>query len=117
AIASKAVKEVQYHVERSADWVIRLGDGTDESHARMQRAIDDLWPYTGELFEPDALDTALAQADLAPEHAALREPWLAAITPVLNEAALTLPSGTWMQGARGRGGRQGVHTEHLGHLL
>ena len=117
AIAAKAQKEVQYHVERSADWVIRLGDGTDESRARMQRAVDDLWPYTGEIFEADGIDAQLADAGLAPEHAALREPWLAAITPVLQEATLTLPSGTWMQGAGGRGGRQGVHTEHLGHLL
>ena len=117
AIAVKAAKEVQYHAERSSDWVIRLGDGTEESHARMQRAIDDLWPYSGEMFEPDAIDAALAQGGIAPDPATLRAPWLASITPVLEEATLTLPTGTYMHGARGRGGRQGVHTEHLGHLL
>jgi ring-1,2-phenylacetyl-CoA epoxidase subunit PaaC len=117
AIAAKAVKEVQYHVERSADWVIRLGDGTDESHARMQRAIDDLWPYTGEMFDTDGIDTALADEGLVADHRTLREPWLAAVTAVLEEATLTVPSATYMHGARGRGGRQGVHTEHLGHVL
>ena len=117
AIAAKAAKEVQYHVERSSDWVVRLGDGTDESRARMQRAIDDLWPYTGEMFEADAVDGVLAGAGFVPDHRALREPWVAAITAVLEEATLVVPPGTFMHGARGRGGRQGVHTEHLGHLL
>ena len=73
-IAAKGRKEVAYHVERSNDWVIRLGDGTDESHARMQRAIDFAWPYTGELFAADAVDAALAQAGVAPDPATLREP-------------------------------------------
>jgi ring-1,2-phenylacetyl-CoA epoxidase subunit PaaC len=117
AIAAKSVKEVRYHVERSSDWVIRLGDGTDESHERMQRAIDDLWPYTGEMFEGDAVDAALAEAGLAPDPAALRAPWQASIAAVFDEATLTQPSTTWMHGARGRGGKQGVHTEHLGHVL
>jgi ring-1,2-phenylacetyl-CoA epoxidase subunit PaaC len=117
AIAAKATKEAQYHVERSSDWVIRLGDGTDESRARMQRAIDDLWPYTGEMFAGDAIDDTLVGAGLVPDPAALRLPWLAGIRAVLDEATLTMPTGDWMQGARGRGGKQGVHTEHLGHLL
>ena len=116
-IAAKAVKEVAYHVERSADWVIRLGDGTDESHARMQKALDTLWPYTGEIFAVDAVDDALIDAGIAADARALREPWLAAIGPVLDEATLALPAGEWMQGRGGRGGKQGVHTEHLGHLL
>jgi len=117
AIAAKAFKEVRYHVERSSDWIVRLGDGTDESHARMQRALDDHWPYTGEMFAGDGVDSALAAAGIAPDPASLREAWLAAIGPVIAEATLTLPAGEWMQGGRGRGGKQGVHTEHLGHLL
>ncbi|HEY1329757.1 MAG TPA: 1,2-phenylacetyl-CoA epoxidase subunit PaaC [Casimicrobiaceae bacterium] len=117
AIASKAMKEVQYHVERSTDWVIRLGDGTEESHARMQRAIDDLWPYTGELFAGDDVDAALAAAGIAADPAPLRAPWHAAIAAAIEEATLTMPCGEWMHGAHGRDGKHGVHTEHLGHLL
>jgi ring-1,2-phenylacetyl-CoA epoxidase subunit PaaC len=117
AIAAKAVKEAQYHAERSADWIVRLGDGTEESHARIQRAIDDLWPYTGEMFEPDAIDAALAAEGLVPDPARLRAPWHESVAAILDEATLTLPTGAWMQGGRTRGGKQGVHTEHLGHLL
>jgi len=116
-IAAKAVKEVTYHAERSADWVIRLGDGTDESHARMQKALDALWPYTGEMFMIDAVDDALIDAGIAADARTLREPWLAAVRMVFDEATLVLPRGEWMHGANGRGGKQGVHTEHLGHLL
>jgi len=116
-IAAKAVKEVTYHAERSADWVIRLGDGTDESHARTQKALDALWPYTGEMFVADAVDMALLDAGIAADPGTLREPWLAALQAVLDEATLALPAGEWMQGSGGRGGKQGVHTEHLGHLL
>jgi ring-1,2-phenylacetyl-CoA epoxidase subunit PaaC len=112
-IAAKAVKEVAYHAERSADWVIRLGDGTEESHGRMQKAIDRLWPYTGEMFAADAVDLALIDSGIAADAGALRDPWLTAVRAVLGEATLTLPAGEWMQ----RGGKQGVHTEHLGHLL
>jgi ring-1,2-phenylacetyl-CoA epoxidase subunit PaaC len=116
-IAAKAVKEVTYHVERSADWVVRLGDGTGESHARMQKALEALWPYTGEMFAIDAVDVPLIDGGIAVDARALREPWLAAMLPVLDEATLALPTGEWMQGSGGRGGKQGVHTEHLGHLL
>jgi ring-1,2-phenylacetyl-CoA epoxidase subunit PaaC len=116
-IAAKAMKEVAYHVERSADWVVRLGDGTEESHARMQRALDRLWPYTGELFAADAVDAELARRGVAPDPRALHAPWLAAIRAVVDEATLTMPTGEWMHGTRRGGGRQGVHTEHLGHLL
>jgi ring-1,2-phenylacetyl-CoA epoxidase subunit PaaC len=106
-IAAKSAKEVAYHAERSMDWVIRLGDGTDESHLRMQRALDQLWPYTGEMFASD--ESELARG--------LRPAWLAEVAEILAEATLTLPSGEWMQGGNGRGGKQGIHTEHLGHLL
>ncbi len=117
AIAAKAVKETRYHAERSANWVVRLGDGTDESHARMQAAIDDLWPYTGEYFAADAIDATLLEAGLAPDLGSLHATWRAAIEDVLAAATLTVPTGASMRGSHGRGGRQGVHTEHLGHLL
>ena len=112
-IAAKSAKEVAYHLERSVDWVIRLGDGTEESHARMQRSVDDLWMYTGELFTADAIDQEMAAAGIAPDPATLREPWLATVRRVFEEATLTLPGDAFMQ----KGGRQGVHTEKLGFLL
>lgn len=112
-IAAKAAKEAAYHVERSGDWVIRLGDGTDESHARMQAAIDDLWTYTGEMFAPDATDLALIGAGIAADARALAAPWRERVDAVLAEATLAAPRDTYMQ----QGGKCGVHTEHLGHLL
>ena len=112
-IAAKALKEVMYHAERSADWVIRLGDGTDLSHARMQSAIDDLWMYTGEMFVSDDIDLALVADGVAADAGALMPAWRDRVAAVLELATLTMPSATWMQ----RGGKQGVHTEHLGHLL
>jgi ring-1,2-phenylacetyl-CoA epoxidase subunit PaaC len=112
-IAAKAQKEVIYHVERSADWVIRLGDGTDESHARMQAAIDDLWTYTGEMFDADETDSALADEGIGCDLPALAQPWRDAVEAVLSEATLSVPKVEFMQ----RGGRRGVHTEHLGHML
>jgi ring-1,2-phenylacetyl-CoA epoxidase subunit PaaC len=112
-IASKGVKEARYHIERSAEWVIRLGDGTGESHDRMQAAIDDLWTYTGELFEMDATDAALVAAGIGCDLAALAPVWLERIGAVLVEATLAVPADTWMQS----GGKRGVHTEHFGHLL
>jgi ring-1,2-phenylacetyl-CoA epoxidase subunit PaaC len=116
-IAAKGAKEVAYHAERSMDWVVRLGDGTDESHARMQRALDNLWMYTGEMFTADAAELALAQSGIGVDARTLRAPWLAAVTAIVADATLALPQGEWMQGSNGRGGKQGVHTEHLGHLL
>ena len=107
-IAAKGVKEVSYHAERSMDWVIRLGDGTEESHARMQRALDHLWMYTGEMFAADAVELALAEAGIGADPRALREPWLASVGAVIDEATLTLPTGEWMQGgtwARRQAGR------------
>jgi ring-1,2-phenylacetyl-CoA epoxidase subunit PaaC len=112
-IAAKAVKEVGYHVERSTDWVIRLGDGTDLSHTRMQSAIDALWPYAGELFAADAVDEAMARERVAPDLASLAGPWRASVSEALVEATLAVPADDWAQ----RGGRQGRHSEHLGHLL
>ena len=113
AIAAKALKEVTYHVERSDDWVVRLGDGTAESHARMQRALDALWMYAGEMFVTDDVDAVLIDAGVAADARALEASWLAAVEAVLQEATLAHPQHAHMQ----RGGRQGRHGEHLGHLL
>jgi ring-1,2-phenylacetyl-CoA epoxidase subunit PaaC len=112
-IAEKSLKEVRYHVRRSADLVIRLGDGTEESHRRMQDALEDLWVYTGEMFTADGRDEVLASEGIVPDPQTLREPWLTHVTDVLTEGRLKMPSGTWMQ----KGGKQGRHTEHLGYIL
>jgi len=112
-IARKATKEVTYHLERSSDLVIRLGDGTEESHARMQAALDDQWTYAGEFFVADDADTSMAEAGIAPAPASLKPAWDATVDAVLKEATLERPSGTFVH----KGGRQGRHTEHLGHLL
>ena len=111
-IAAKAYKEARYHVRHSGEWVLRLGDGTEESHRRVQTALDELWPYTGELFAADAVDRLLAGAG-APEPASLEAPWLEVVNDVVRRATLTLPPEGFMHS----GGRQGRHTEHLGHLL
>lgn len=113
AIAVKSLKEIRYHLEHAAGWVVRLGDGTDESHARMQRAIDDLWPYTEEWFVTDVNDAALAQAGIAACWSGFREAWNGAVRPVLDEATLEIPASTAFRST----GRIGVHSEHLGHLL
>jgi ring-1,2-phenylacetyl-CoA epoxidase subunit PaaC len=112
-IAQKAVKEVTYHLERSTDWVIRLGDGTDDSHVRMQRAADDLWMYTGELFEIDDIDRAKVESGVGVDLETLQPLWMEHVQRTFAEATLTLPSGKWMQ----RGGKRGIHTERLGYLL
>jgi ring-1,2-phenylacetyl-CoA epoxidase subunit PaaC len=116
-IAAKAVKEARYHVERSTEWVIRLGDGTELSHARMQAAVDALWMYTGEMFAVDATERALIDAGIAADAEALHAPWQSSVRAVLDEATLGVPADGWMQGGRARGGKQGVHTEHLSRLL
>jgi ring-1,2-phenylacetyl-CoA epoxidase subunit PaaC len=112
-IAQKSLKEASYHAERSTDWVIRLGDGTDESHRRMQQAIDELWRFTGEMFDADETELALVERGVAVDSRSLREPWNAAVDAVLAEATLARPPDGWSH----RGGRQGVHTEHLGPML
>lgn len=112
-IAAKAVKEVAYHVERSSDLIVRLGDGTDESHRRMQASLDDLWPYVGEMFIADDKDEAVAAAGIAPNPASLRAAWEETVRAVLQEATLTVPEGKFAH----KGGKKGVHTEHLGFIL
>lgn len=113
-IAEKSSKEVAYHVERSSETVVGLGDGTEESHARMQAALDRLWPYVGEMFSSDEVDAAMAAAGIAPDPATLREEYDALIGKVLAEATLSIPDSHFTH----KGGRNGAtHTEHLGHLL
>jgi ring-1,2-phenylacetyl-CoA epoxidase subunit PaaC len=113
AVAAKSVKEARYHLRHAAEWVIRLGDGTDESRDRTVAALDELWPWTGELFEQDAAERALVEAGVAVDRAALKPAWDATVDRVLAEATLARPQDGWMQ----TGGRRGVHTEHLGYIL
>ncbi|MEQ5871619.1 phenylacetate-CoA oxygenase subunit PaaC [Sagittula sp. NFXS13] len=113
-IAAKALKEVTYHLERSSDLVVRLGDGTDASRSRMQDALELLWPYTGEMFISDDVDRAIAEAGIAPLVEGLHADWTQTVTEILKEATLDLPSGTAFAQ---KGGRTGRHTEHLGFVL
>jgi ring-1,2-phenylacetyl-CoA epoxidase subunit PaaC len=113
AIAAKAEKEIAYHLRHASEWLIRLGDGTEESHARAQAALDALSIYADEMFETDAIDRALIDAGIAPEPAALRPAFETTLRDVLAEATLSWPKVTHAQS----GGRVGLHTEHLGHLL
>jgi ring-1,2-phenylacetyl-CoA epoxidase subunit PaaC len=113
AIGAQALKESQYHLRRSRDWMLRLGDGTAESQARTQRALEALWGYTAELFEPAAAEERLIADGHVPDRRAMQAPWRGTVTAVLREATLTEPAQSWHV----RGGRDGIHTEHLGHLL
>ena len=113
-IAAKSIKEVAYHLRRSGDLVVRLGDGSDESHRRMQASADKLWAWTGEAFVDDDIDRQAAVDGVAPLPSTLRDAWLADVRHVFAEATLALPpADAWMQS----GGKQGRHTEHLGYLL
>jgi ring-1,2-phenylacetyl-CoA epoxidase subunit PaaC len=112
-IASRAAREAGYHRRHAGEWLVRLGDGTEESHRRAQQALDDLWMYTGELFEVDALVAALVAVGIAPDPAGLRPEWDATVDRVIADATLTRPPSGWMQS----GGRRGRHSEHLGYLL
>ncbi|HWZ40522.1 MAG TPA: 1,2-phenylacetyl-CoA epoxidase subunit PaaC [Bradyrhizobium sp.] len=113
AIAAKSEKESAYHLRHSSEWIVRLGDGTEESHRRAQGAIDDLWAFTGEMFAVDDAERALIDAGVAIDPAGLKPQWLKTVAGVVNEATLPLPKNDWMQ----QGGRFGRHSEHLGHLL
>jgi ring-1,2-phenylacetyl-CoA epoxidase subunit PaaC len=112
-ISEKSLKEVRYHLDRSTGWVVRLGDGTEESHTRMERAINALWPFTGEMFEMDAVDTGMVEQGIGCDLRALRDPWLDQVSKTLTEATLKLPAECWMQ----RGGKRGIHSERLGYIL
>lgn len=112
-VAGKAVKEVAYHRDHAVQWVLRLGDGTEESHRRMQAGLDTVWPYVDELFDGDEVERGLAAQGIAIDPADLRSPWSAAISAVISEATLDPPTPRW----RARGGRRGIHTESLGFML
>nr|WP_233437267.1 1,2-phenylacetyl-CoA epoxidase subunit PaaC [Halomonas alkaliphila] len=113
-VAAKSLKEATYHLRRSSEWVIRLGDGTEESHTRMQRALDNLWQFTGELLQVDEIDQAMIEAGIAPDPETIAARWKATVEEVLEEATLERPSyDAWMY----TGGKVGHHTEHLGFLL
>ncbi len=112
-IAAKALKEAKYHVRHSAGWVLRLGDGTEESHRRTQQALNELWSYTGELFESDEVERALAADGVVPSFASLRAPWETAVRDLLAQATLVIPDDARVV----TGGRRGRHTEYLGHML
>jgi ring-1,2-phenylacetyl-CoA epoxidase subunit PaaC len=112
-VAAKAVKEARYHVRHSARWVVTLGDGTEESHARAQQALDELWRYTGELFISDDIDREVSAAGLGVDPSTLESAWRSDVEAVLARATLSAPKPAYMQ----RGGRDGKHSEHLGHLL
>lgn len=113
AIAGKAVKEVTYHLRTSSDWMIRFGDGTEESHRRAQAALDALWTYTGELFMQDEVDQLLVKAGIIPDMAPIKAAFDKTVDAVLSEATLKRPADGFMAS----GGRQGKHGEHLGFLL
>jgi ring-1,2-phenylacetyl-CoA epoxidase subunit PaaC len=113
AIASKTVKEIKYHMQHAVDWTTRLGDGTNESHKRMQKAVNDLWMYTGELFEMDETDGYLMREGIAADLIPIKTQWHKEINTVLSKATLTLPEDIYMQ----TGSRKGIHTENLGHIL
>ena len=111
AIASKAIKEVDYHLKFSSEWVIRMGDGTDESHKRIQEAASALWEYTGEMFIP--ADYELETLGICTNVANLKNEWLKRLNDVFNQATLQVPQTNWFQ----TGGKSGVHSEYLGILL
>lgn len=113
AIAAKSLKEARYHLRHAADWAVRLGDGTDESHERTQAALDALWPYTHELFATDPVEAAVARHGIGVESAGLRRGWLDTVAAVLAEATLALPPDTAFRST----GKLGRHSEHLGFLL
>ena len=106
-------KESRYHVRHSGDWMLKLGDGTEESHTRLQNAVNDLWRYTGELFVADDVELRLVGQKLAVDAPALEQPWRTQVKSVFDASGITEPETKWMQ----RGGRTGAHTEHLGHML
>lgn len=112
-IAARAIKEVTYHLRHSAQWLIRLGDGTDLSHERAQKSLDDFWRYTGEMFAADEMDLTIQAEYEGPDLAAIQELWRRDVEKTVSEATLTLPKDQWMAS----GGKQGRHSEHLGFML
>lgn len=113
AIATKSLKETTYHLRHSSEWIIRLGDGTEESRQRVQDALDELWKYTAEMFVEDEVDQSLIANGVLPSMEGLKTEWEATVTSVLEQATLTIPINNWEQ----HGGRNGKHSEHLGFIL
>jgi ring-1,2-phenylacetyl-CoA epoxidase subunit PaaC len=112
-IAARAEKEIRYHLRHNSQWLIRLGDGTDESHERVQQSLHDLWQYTGELFAADEIDEIFAREFGGPDLGVIRDRWRADIKAILDQATLAMPDDGWMAS----GGKQGRHSEHLGYVL
>ena len=113
AIAAKSLKEVKYHLRHSAEWICRLGDGTKESHERIQQSVNDMWRFTGELFHTDEIEETIASAGIGPKPIELQAKWNAKVNEVLGEATLNRPTEEWMAS----GGRNGKHTEYMGFIL
>jgi ring-1,2-phenylacetyl-CoA epoxidase subunit PaaC len=113
AIAEKSLKETRYHLKHTSEWIIRLGDGTEESHTRAQKALDNLWRYTDELFTETSADLSLVTSGIVPSMAEIKEVWNKTVHAVFAEATLQIPTNNWQF----EGGRRGVHSEHLGYLL
>jgi len=113
AIAEKSLKETKYHLKHSSEWVIRLGDGTEESHARIQESLNTLWRYTSELFYTDEIDAELLISGIEPNMSEIFDSWDSTVKNVLKEATLQIPTNNWKH----EGGRKGMHSEHLGYIL
>ena len=114
SIAQKSIKEIKYHVRHSSEWVLRLGDGTQESHERIQKSLDELWRYTDELFTHSATDHCLIEQKIISDMTQRKNEWLEIVTQVIKEATLTIPEEkTYLY----HKGREGKHTEYLGHML
>jgi ring-1,2-phenylacetyl-CoA epoxidase subunit PaaC len=113
AIAAKSLKEVTYHVSWSSEWVLRLGDGTEESHDKIQKAVNALWQYTGEMFVASEYEKVLAEENIIPDVTLLKDAWMEKVKSVFEEATLSIPENTFMQ----TGGKNGTHTEKLGYIL
>lgn len=113
AIAGKSIKEINYHYRHSADWCLRLGSGTEESHSRMQLALENLWMYTGELFEMDKTDEWISEQGIGPDTSAFYGQWKTSVIDLLAESGLKIPDSSFMQS----GSKNGIHTEHLGYIL
>ena len=112
-IAAKAIKEIRYHVRRSTEWTMRLGNGTEESHNKIQRSFNDLWKYTGDLFVQDDGDLEIIDAGVGPDLNILFPIWKENVKTGMTEATLSVPDDDWMQ----QGSKEGRHTENMGHLL
>ncbi len=112
-IAQKAIKEITYHAQWSAEWLIRLGDGTEESHRRVQESLNDLWEWTGEMFMMDEVDKAMLEAGIGVDLNRIKEQWDQKVSQIIEMATLTKPEDGWMQS----GGKQGEHSEYLGYVL